>query len=285
MGLLENLNQRSKFFWWLMGFLFIPVFGVIDNYTGSEFRFSFFYLVPIAFISWFTGMRAGVVAALASTLVWLVTNLLLGTGFSHPIVAYGNAATLACFYLVIALLLAKLRKVLQREKASANTDYLTGALNSRAFYELAQMEMDRARRYAHPFTLAYFDVDNFKAVNDRSGHSAGDRLLQLIVETIKKNIRITDSVARLGGDEFAVLFPESNYEAVEQMLGRIRAELSRTDDRQHAQVTFSVGALTCQAPPATVDELMLKVDRLMYTAKNDGKDRIEHETLTDDAQE
>ena len=267
-----------------MGFLFIPVFGVIDNYTGSEFRFSFFYLVPIAFISWFTGMRAGV-AGVSQYACLARDKSAARHGVLAPHRRLRQRRDARLFLFGHCPVAGQAPKVLQREKASANTDYLTGALNSRAFYELAQMEMDRARRYAHPFTLAYFDVDNFKAVNDRSGHSAGDRLLQLIVETIKKNIRITDSVARLGGDEFAVLFPESNYEAVEQTLGRIRAELSRTDDRQHAQVTFSVGALTCQAPPATVDELMLKVDRLMYTAKNDGKDRIEHETLTDDAQE
>ncbi len=68
-------------------------------------------------------------------------------------------------------------------------------------------EVERSRRYARQFTIAYFDLDNFKAVNDQFGHAAGDELLKAVVDIIRAHVRATDVIARLGGDEFALLLP------------------------------------------------------------------------------
>jgi diguanylate cyclase (GGDEF)-like protein len=103
----------------------------------------------------------------------------------------------------------ELRSAMEREKEAARTDSLTGAMNSRAFGELATAELHRARRYERPFTIAYVDIDDFKAVNDRFGHSSGDTLLRLVAETMKHNSRAVDVIARVGGDEFVILFPET----------------------------------------------------------------------------
>lgn len=92
----------------------------------------------------------------------------------------------------------------------AREDFLTGVLNSRAFYEMAQVEMARAARQDSPLSLAYIDLDDFKEVNDTLGHSTGDRVLQAVAATIMEDIRLTDAVARLGGDEFAILLSGSD---------------------------------------------------------------------------
>ena len=178
------------------------------------------------------------------------------------------------------MLTSKLSEALRRESGLARSDYLTGALNARAFYEIAQMEIVRARRFQHPFTIAYFDVDNFKAVNDQAGHHAGDDLLRVIVKTIKESIRATDSIARLGGDEFGVLFPESRPESIGQTIGRIQGQLLAVVSGGLVPVTFSIGALTCLSSPPTVNEMMKIVDRLMYSVKSEGKNRLRHEILT-----
>lgn len=104
-------------------------------------------------------------------------------------------------------LLSELKKAYEREKILAHTDGLTKVYNRRYFLDILSLEAKRSIRYNHYLTLAYFDVDNFKPINDNLGHTQGDKLLCLIATTVKKNIRQTDIVARLGGDEFALLLP------------------------------------------------------------------------------
>ena len=190
-----------------------------------------------------------------------------------------NAATGLGFFLVVALLLTKLKKSLTSERELARTDFLTGAANPRAFYELAQMEINRARRYGHPFSVAYFDADNFKTVNDQLGHHVGSQLLIRVVEVVKRNLRTTDVVARLGGDEFAVLLPETGVAEAKAVAQKLREKLSTEMLESGWTVTFSVGLLTCADPPHTADEMIKIADGLMYEVKNGGKDAIRHEVL------
>jgi len=141
------------------------------------------------------------------------------------------------------------------------------------------MEINRARRYGHPFTMVCLDLDNFKTVNDRFGHSTGDVLLRLVARTIQENIRATDTVARLGGDEFAILLPETGLNIAEVIMERIQ-EINSDILRKHGwPVTLSVGVVTFMSPPATVDEVLRISDRLMYTAKDNGKNSIRYEVL------
>jgi diguanylate cyclase (GGDEF)-like protein len=187
-----------------------------------------------------------------------------------------GGATVAgcCLY---RLLLFKLHALLEHERALSRTDYLTGTANVRAFYEVAQQEIERARRYHHPFTVAYLDVDNFKSVNDQFGHRTGDRLLRVVAQAIQNDLRPTDTMARLGGDEFALLLPEANCEAAAVVLRRVQERVLREMQKHRWPVTLSVGALTCLNPPRRVDELIGLTDDLMYQVKDNGKNDIRHE--------
>jgi diguanylate cyclase (GGDEF)-like protein len=100
--------------------------------------------------------------------------------------------------LIITYILSALKHSTDREKEWARTDYLTGVGNLRNFYELADTELSRARRYKRFLTIAYLDIDNFKFVNDAMGHAAGDLILKKVAETIRNHIRIMDVVARVG---------------------------------------------------------------------------------------
>ena len=130
------------------------------------------------------------VVSSSSTLITLLWNLLIRLGFLY-----------AFTYLLLTL-----KKGLEREAALSRTDPLTGAANVRAFYEIAQRELERTGRYSGATTVVYLDLDNFKAVNDRFGHQVGNDLLQLVVRTLQRNVRVTDTVTRMGGDEFRYLY-------------------------------------------------------------------------------
>lgn len=169
----------------------------------------------------------------------------------------------------------ELHTAIERERALAHTDALTGAANRRFFVDMVQREIERARRYAHVFCLAYVDLDNFKTVNDRWGHSSGDDLLRSVVQAMSSHLRATDLLARLGGDEFALLLPETGAEGALTTLRKMRDSVAETMTPRGWPVTLSVGVLTCRQVPATIDDLVRAADELMYRAKRSGKDAIE----------
>jgi diguanylate cyclase (GGDEF)-like protein len=275
---LAGLEKRSRFFWTMTGILLVGGVGVLDFLTGYELAFSLFYLIPVSLVAWHAGQRLGILTSLASAIVWLTADVAAGNFYSHPFIYAWNTLIRLGFFIVTVLLLSTLRSALQRERESARTDYLTGAANSRLFYDLVQMEMDRSKRYERRFTLAYIDLDNFKAVNDRFGHPVGDQVLRTVVSSAQKNLRKTDVVARLGGDEFALLLPESDQGSARVVLAKLQGGLAEEMRQHHWPVTFSIGVLTCSAVPDTIVELVKMADELMYAAKRGGKDAIQYAT-------
>ena len=134
--------------------------------------------------------------------------------------------------------------------------------------------MERLARSGQPFTLLYMDLDDFKIVNDTSGHAAGDALLNEVATVLKLQLRGIDIVARLGGDEFAAILPETDEQAARKVAPRLQCFLLGKMQSQHWPVTFSIGALTCLSSPQNIDELFRLGDQLMYDAKKEGKNTI-----------
>ena len=270
------LERRSRPFIFVSGLLLVFLLGVADYLNGPDVSFLIFYVVPVFVAAWYAGRRAGLWMCAASGLSWFVGAYANPQHISHPGVAYWNAAVRLGFMVILAHLVASFKRSLERERELARTDYLTGALNGRSFGELAASEINRARRHSHPFTVAFMDVDDFKQVNDRHGHSAGDRLLKAVADSISQTVRAVDSVARLGGDEFAVLMPETGKAAAQVVIRRVRRQLLEAARRQGLPVTFSIGVVTWDTPPASVDEMLRAADELMYAAKRLGKGIIRH---------
>ena len=268
------LEKLSKPAWVIAGLSLIVVVGVIDFLIGYEVAFSLFYLVPISLVTWFAGTRLGVAASITSALVWHIADVASGNP-ATPFVNYWNTGIRLSFFVIVLALLSALKTALQREEALSRIDYLTGAVNRRFFLELAQKEIDRSRRYKHPFTVAYIDLDNFKTVNDQFGHSTGDEVLRIVVSTARKQLRSTDVIARLGGDEFALLLPETGQEGAQIVVAKIQRNLLHEMRKNGWSVTFSIGVLTCVIRmPNTSDELIKMADELMYSVKNNGKNSI-----------
>ncbi len=193
-----------------------------------------------------------------------------------PLVVDGRPATLAVVRDISEHRRTQqaLQEAVQRERTLANTDHLTGAANARHFNEVAGREIERLRRYGQAFTLCYMDLDNFKAVNDRLGHSVGDAVLCEVTAAIATHLRATDLLARLGGDEFVLLLPQTDEAGARATADKLRQEVSHRMAARDWAVTLSVGVLTCRQAPASVDDLLRAADRLMYGAKGEGKNRI-----------
>lgn len=170
----------------------------------------------------------------------------------------------------------KLRHAIHKLKRLSREDALTGLLNRRMILERATGEWARWRRYVSAFSLMIIDADDFKAVNDRYGHIAGDQVLKLIAHTIKRSIRTVDLVGRLGGEEFVVVMPETSAEgalaAGQNIMSNIRQSPMRTDDF-NIPVTVSIGIATVSLDDKAFDSVLQRADVALYAAKRQGKNR------------
>ena len=166
---------------------------------------------------------------------------------------------LAAIAALVGVTLA-LRKSLARERRLARTDDVTGVRNARAFYEAAASEIERARRYQHPFSVACVDL----------GSRVGDELLRAAAAALRGALRATDLIARLGRDEFIVLLPETPAAATRVVLEKLRAGLLEARAGDGRQIPVSIGGVTFLDPPASVDEIVRAADERITDAKATG---------------
>lgn len=263
----------------LLALLVLSVVGVADYLTGPETSVVFLYLVPVAFGTWYGSRAAGMTLAILSAVIAIATDLASGQPYSHTVIPFWNGLLQAAFFTAGVGLLDMLRERLHVEQKLARTDPLTGILNSRAFVEHMGYIIALSQRDGAPITLAYIDLDDFKQINDTRGHSAGDKVLRIVGHTLRSSIRRTDAVARLGGDEFALLLPVTNQEAARTLIGKIKLRLTEALALHSFPVGCSIGAVTFREPPASPDEAIRIADRVMYQAKNQGKNAIVFEAV------
>lgn len=169
----------------------------------------------------------------------------------------------------------ELRQSRDAAEQLARIDALTGLLNRMAFFERGEALLALARRHDRPISVVMADLDHFKSVNDRFGHSAGDALLASFAETLRANQRASDICARLGGEEFAILLPETTAAAAAQFAERVRLGLVtlRPNGSQDAAITASFGIAELNPQDNSLDSLIDRADHALYQAKAEGRNR------------
>jgi diguanylate cyclase (GGDEF)-like protein/PAS domain S-box-containing protein len=154
-----------------------------------------------------------------------------------------------------------------------NVDPLTNAFNRRYFLQILEKEIQKSKRYRTPFVLAMGDVDHFKRVNDAFGHEAGDRVLKEIVASIHERIRSADVFARWGGEEFVLLLANTSLSVAVPLVENIIANIRLLDFGEIGVVTISFG-VTDHHQEDIIDTLLNRADKLLYEAKEAGRDCI-----------
>jgi diguanylate cyclase (GGDEF)-like protein len=189
-----------------------------------------------------------------------------------PAVSVTCVALLAMSY-NYAMLFDTRRKL---ERVSA-IDPLTDAANRRMFLPLLEQEVARSRRFGHSVSMLMIDIDEFKLVNDRSGHSVGDLVLKRLAETCRAAIRESDTFARLGGDEFAILLPETSVTGALGLAESIRSSVETSSvpgPDGPVNFTVSVGAAQSQGIDVADGDLLRRADSAMYAAKHAGRNCV-----------
>lgn len=155
----------------------------------------------------------------------------------------------------------------------AYTDSLTGAVNRHRGVERIEHEIRRGQRYGTHFSLLFFDIDNFKKINDTHGHAVGDRVLAGVAKRIEKALRATDTLIRWGGEEFLILLPETKLADAVALARKLRKVLEERSEDLPLPITASFGVAEWNGEE-DLDALIGRADARMYEAKREGRNRI-----------
>lgn len=170
-------------------------------------------------------------------------------------------------------------------------DPLTGVANRRYFFEVANQEFNRTKRYPTPLSIALLDIDHFKQINDKYGHGVGDEVLKTVSHCIQSLLRQVDVFARIsgadvfariGGEEFAVLLPNTDINQAIHLAERLRqriAEKKFFHEMEQFGCTLSIGIAMIRNTDTCAEDCMERADKAMYSAKQNGRNRVEIETL------
>jgi diguanylate cyclase (GGDEF)-like protein len=170
--------------------------------------------------------------------------------------------------------LIKLRQAMDRLRAEADLDHLTGLANRRRFRVALAREVERWRRYGVPCALLLLDIDYMKAINDKYGHPAGDVVIREIAATLARVSRNNDTAARLGGEEFALLFAGIGDTKAELAAKRLLTILAEQHVEGVGNISVSIGVAACPAHADSERALYAASDRALYVAKNEGRKRV-----------
>jgi diguanylate cyclase (GGDEF)-like protein/PAS domain S-box-containing protein len=170
------------------------------------------------------------------------------------------------------------REASETIRRATSCDHLTGLANRRAFFEAAELELQRWQRHPRPLSLLMFDADHFKQVNDTFGHAAGDAVLRHFAALMTATFREIDLVARIGGEEFVALLPSTDLAGAtrlaEQLCATLRGQVAAFEG---LRIPYSVSVGVTAMSPAVLglDDLMRRADQALYAAKAAGRDRVE----------
>ena len=193
-----------------------------------------------------------------------------GEAFSVP-----EQQIVEIFAAQVAMLLGQLT-AREEIRSLADTDDLTGIGNKRWLRRQLPQEVERARVYSLPLSLLMFDVDDFKEINDRLGHTVGDVVLSELCGAVREGLRPPDVFARFGGDEFAVILPHTDLEGArtvaDRILDRVRDVAIAGDDEETIRCSVSIGGAVYRTGDSATD-LLRRADERLYESKRSGKNR------------
>lgn len=287
--LIGKLQKKYRNYAWyleLMFMLFVAVISVLLAVAGVQENVG-----PVSFVLGLMSMSVMLQGRLVSLFVtfilsWLsfafATYQLSGAELSGPAIASTLSTILIC--VAISRLLEKMRighfesnqEILRQNKKLSdlsNKDPLTELANRRFFEATLKREITRSQRFGNNLSVLILDVDNFKQINDTYGHNEGDHVLKVISQILRSYVREVDTVCRYGGEEFVILLAEANSRLSQKIGERIRKAIAaRHFMNIHLPVTVSIGHKQYQGESA--QDFIEEADKLMYRAKQEGKNRL-----------
>jgi diguanylate cyclase (GGDEF)-like protein len=216
---------------------------------------------------------------IASVYLYMGVSEYNATGFT--IMGFSQLMTLFAPFLLVAyltsMLAADVNQGMEMLRSLSETDELTGLNNRRAFTKLVNREAKKASRYGRPYSIMMLDTDNLKYVNDNHGHSAGDKLLKMVSESIDDTLRDSDIIARVGGDEFIIMLTDTDSTRAKDAAERIKRTICSTAtvvEGNTITATVSIGIASYPDDSNDLNEIMKLADKSLYQSKKGGKNMV-----------
>ncbi len=243
------------------------------NYKMADSHYSFdvLYCLPVVQAAHLNAIHAlrqsdsklPIVIGIIIAIIWSLSEALIFMP-DFPLGAFAlNVFTRSVTFTVIGRVVTKL----WLERDYARRDVLTSLANRLEFFEKFETEQLRSERSGKAYSLLFIDVDQFKLLNDNHGHRVGDSALKVISGILLDNSRKPDTVARIGGDEFTILFPETDNQACEKLIERIKVASAKEFEKRGWKISLSIGYVTETGKIKSPDELLHEADTRMYAVK------------------
>lgn len=265
-----------------IGGSFLTFVSALLFVANDELRIIWFYLVVVLAFN-LLGHRAGVLLTLLSMGGILVANFFMPLPFSRnalttALVSFAVTAVVSYAYTSRAISYFERMTASNRQlRELASKDFLTGLLNARAYYEVANGLIRLARRNGKPFAVLFIDLDHFKLINDRHGHEKGDEVLRAVAACLAHEVRSSDLLGRIGGEEFSCFLPETELAGAQSLAEKLRLAVAALviglPDGARVPVSASIGVARNQAADDSMMSIQKRADRAMYLAKSQGRNR------------
>jgi len=273
------IKRDSKTFAYLtVGLLLTAAICVVDYVSGPSIPFLMVHFIPVIWITWTVGWEAAMAMAFLNALAWILLATFTRSTHASSWPPMWNIFR-ALMFLAIAYTLCMFKRLADLERKWAFEDPLTGLANRRAFFRWAQREISRARRRGESLTVALLDVDDFKKINDRWGHPQGDKVLIWIGKLLRSHLRSADMLARLGGDELVILLSNNTAGSAHAVMEKIRQSLLDSSRELGMPVSVSIGVVTFDRVPQSIETILQAADRQMYQVKQNAKNNVGYEVL------
>lgn len=271
--MMKITNKKVALHWYFAIYLIVAAIALLDFKIGGMISLYMLYLLPIGFIGIYGNRLQAIMLSIVCGGVWILVDNSLGTLSFENSFSWVEIISRLILLIFIAYIIGSYRIAYQALLQQAYRDEKTGAYNYSAFLEIGTKYLKVVSRSNEVASLAYFDMDNFKIINDSYGHSTGDKVLLQFSNIVMKHVRSSDLFARIGGDEFIVLFIGSCADQSRDNLEKIKFEFNALMANNNYPTTVSIGLIDITRDKS-LEVMIMEADLMMYEAKSKGKNTI-----------
>lgn len=232
------------------------------------------YYLPLALGAWLLSRGTALVAAMIATFAWAMVSLEAGSPYAEPYLWTINIVLQGGVFILVAYLIATLKRALDDARESRSIDAQTGLSTRRSFFERAGSVLAICHRDMRSATLAYVELDKLEQLDTRSWRKNGDAILRELADVMTETLRASDITARMKSNEFVVLLPETGERDARKALGKLSAEIARRRLFAEIDVGISIGAVSFSPAPPDIIPMIKAAEKLLVRVKAAGRNSV-----------